>query len=392
MQILSSRRGRTRVTRARHLTLPAIALAALAALPASIFILGATITEAKTPGSTYCFYGKCHRVKSITETESLVGQDVTLSASFYDSCKKDRYNPCGLTSSGEVFRPEQPDNAASPIYPDGTKLLVWSPVTGEAVVVRVNNAGPYWGNRKLDVSRAAAERLGFKGQGVAQLKVRVIDAPGKEEATYRKNRKYEPVPGYIGKYASLDEASTAMAAMMAVDALATTVKTPAPKVAAAAARAELVAKSKPSYVAKAKPKTVANKTVAKATSQPLSAEIPIPVIKEIIQLTETVFGIQQPTRPKAVAARKVPRPVAVAKRPTRAKPTAQQLAAAKQRRLAKAKKSTAVAAVRKPPPKPSPVADAPNDMSIFSRHAKDRIGSKPQRQAEDVARGNRRPS
>lgn len=167
--------------------------------------------EAKTPGKTYCFHGKCHRVKTIAETEALVGSEETLVASHYDSCKRDRHNPCGLTSSGEVFDSEAPDNAASPIYPDGTTLLVWSPDTRASVVLRVNNAGPYWGNRRLDVSRRAAEVLGFAGNGIATLKIRVIDAPTAEEATYKRKRKYDPVPGFIGQYASLDEAQSGAA-------------------------------------------------------------------------------------------------------------------------------------------------------------------------------------
>ena len=190
------------------------ALAFLTALLAIGPTDGSDLAEAKTPGQTYCFFGTCHRVKSITETEALVGSEETLKSSFYDACEHDRLNPCGLTSSGEVFRPNLPDNAASPIYPDGTTLLVWSPETREAAVVRVNNAGPYWGQRKLDVSRATAERLGFKDRGVADLRVRVIDAPNSEEATYRKGRKYHALPGYIGQYASLEAAHKGMAAAM----------------------------------------------------------------------------------------------------------------------------------------------------------------------------------
>src|SRR5262249_35786668 len=154
---------------------------------------------------SYCFYGKCHRVKTVEETEALIGAEETIMASHYDSCKRDRYNPCGLTSSGAVFDSEAPDNAASPVYPDGTTVLVWSPETKVSLVLRINNAGPYWGDRKLDVSRKAAEVLGFAGNGVAKLKLRVIDAPTAEEATYKKNRNYDPVPGYIGEYASADE-------------------------------------------------------------------------------------------------------------------------------------------------------------------------------------------
>lgn len=177
---------------------------------------GGLIDEAgaKEPGARHCFYGTCHRVKTIAETEAMVGKEMRLAASFYDSCKKDRYNPCGLTSSGEVFHPHTADNAASPDLPDGTILLVRNPANGQAAVVRVNNAGPYWGNRKLDLSRAAAEKLGFVHRGVAQLEVRVIKAPTPTEARYKKHRRYDPVPGHIGRFASSDQAHLTVAMAM----------------------------------------------------------------------------------------------------------------------------------------------------------------------------------
>ena len=133
---------------------------------------------------------------------------------------RDRYNPCGLTSSGEQFHSDRADNTASPIYPDGTTLLVWSPDNERALVVRVNNAGPYWGNRKLDLSRAAAEKLGFEHNGVAKVHVRVIKAPEPHEARYVHNRVYPPVPGDIGQYASLGAAQTGMAVALALQASA----------------------------------------------------------------------------------------------------------------------------------------------------------------------------
>ncbi|WP_083509639.1 septal ring lytic transglycosylase RlpA family protein [Hyphomicrobium sulfonivorans] len=184
------------------------------AIPATVI----SSAEAKTPGKTYCFVGKCHRVKTIAETEALVGKEQSVVASHYDDCKKDRYNPCGLTSSGERFHPDRPDNTASPVYPDGTTLLVWNPNNKRALVVRVNNAGPYWGNRTLDLSRAAAEKLGFAGQGVAKLKMKVVKAPEAHEARYKKNRNYDPVPGDIGQYASITDAHRGMAVVMAFKA------------------------------------------------------------------------------------------------------------------------------------------------------------------------------
>ncbi|MGH7634942.1 MAG: septal ring lytic transglycosylase RlpA family protein, partial [Gemmatimonadaceae bacterium] len=189
MMVLSKTRRAKRVRLAR-IGLSASALAAMALTPA----------VAKTPGSTYCYHGTCHRVKTIEETQALVGVEETIVASHYDDCSRDRYNPCGLTSSGERFHPERPDNTASPIYPDGTTLLVWSPENERALIVRVNNAGPYWGDRELDLSRAAAEKLGFEKSGVAKVRVRVIKAPDTAEAKYVENRNYPPVPGDIGQY------------------------------------------------------------------------------------------------------------------------------------------------------------------------------------------------
>ncbi len=205
-------------TWAKHVRLASIATIATAIAAVAIPAATSTPVEAKTPGKTYCFVGKCHRVKTIDETSALVGVEQSVTASHYDDCSKDRYNPCGLTSSGERFHPDRPDNTASPIYPDGTQLLVWSPKSNRALVVRVNNAGPYWGNRTLDLSRAAAEKLGFEGEGVANLKLKVIKAPEVAETQYKKNREYDPVPGDIGQYASLDDAQRGMAVVLAFKA------------------------------------------------------------------------------------------------------------------------------------------------------------------------------
>ncbi len=194
----------------------------LTGLAVAAFGFGGTAStaDAKGPGQTYCFYKKCHRVKTIAETQALVGRDLRIVASHYDSCKKDRFNPCGLTSSGERFAPERADNAASPVLPDGTVALVWSKQTKEAIVIRINNAGPYWGNRQLDLSRAAARKLGIGGVG--EVTLRVLRAPTPAEARYAKNRRYDPVPGPIGQFASLDEAHSTMSIMVAQGSPGTT--------------------------------------------------------------------------------------------------------------------------------------------------------------------------
>lgn len=132
---------------------------------------------AKTPGKTYCINNVCHRVKTRVEMDQLIGHEEVVTASYYDDCKVDAHNPCTALSSGEDFRPDLPDNAASPVYPNGTILVLSNPLTGKEVLVRINNSGPYKQGRLLDVSRAAAEALGFVKRGTAKLKVTVISGP-----------------------------------------------------------------------------------------------------------------------------------------------------------------------------------------------------------------------
>ncbi len=185
----------------RRLALPAL-LGAAATL-----IVGVAIpptADAKSPGTRYCFHGLCYRVGTLAQTDTLVGWRGYVLASYYDSCHRDPLNPCGLTSSGAVFRADRPDNAASPLLPDGTVILAYNPKTGDASVLRVNNAGPYSGERKLDVSRAAAEKLGFSKQGTARLVIIVLQSPTKSEASYVRRRVYPAVPGYIGSFATAD--------------------------------------------------------------------------------------------------------------------------------------------------------------------------------------------
>ena len=194
--------------------------------------------QAKTPGKTYCFLRVCHRVLTLSETRRRVGKRHPVIASHYNDCRRDRFNPCGLTSSGAVFRANQPDNAASPIYPNGTRLLVWNPRNKRTVEVRINNAGPYWGRRTLDLSRAAADKLGFRRQGVARLMVQVLSAPTRRQARYRRYRKYAPVRGYVGRFASMDAAARAVTGWTRVPRIAGLTPTlPVPR-AVAIARAE----------------------------------------------------------------------------------------------------------------------------------------------------------
>lgn len=64
--------------------------------------------------------------------------------------------------------------AAHKQLPFGTKLLVKNRRTGNTCIVRVNDRGPYHGNRVIDLSMGAAKKLNMLSQGVAMVDVVVL--------------------------------------------------------------------------------------------------------------------------------------------------------------------------------------------------------------------------
>ena len=83
-------------------------------------------------------------------------------------------------ANGEIFRADDPTVVAHKYLPFGTKLWLTNPDTGISQKAVVKDRGPFLkdkaGNytRDLDVSAAAAKRLGFLEKGVTRLKVTVL--------------------------------------------------------------------------------------------------------------------------------------------------------------------------------------------------------------------------
>ncbi len=102
-----------------------------------------------------------------------------------------------LTANGEVFDMTSL-TAAHPTLPLPCYVRVTNTGNGKSLIVRVNDRGPYHGNRVLDVSHRAATLLDFKNSGVARVRVEYVGrAPleGSDDnqlvATLRTN---EPAP------------------------------------------------------------------------------------------------------------------------------------------------------------------------------------------------------
>jgi rare lipoprotein A len=77
------------------------------------------------------------------------------------------------TSSGELFDMNAL-TAAHKTLPFGTMLEVTNLANGKKVIVRVNDRGPFVDTRELDVSKAAAAKLGMIETGTARVSIRKI--------------------------------------------------------------------------------------------------------------------------------------------------------------------------------------------------------------------------
>ncbi|MDB5616583.1 septal ring lytic transglycosylase RlpA family protein [Tardiphaga sp.] len=78
-----------------------------------------------------------------------------------------------LTANGEVFDMTSL-TAAHPTLPIPSYARVTNISNGKSLIVRVNDRGPYHGNRLIDVSNRAAELLEFKGNGIAKVRVEYV--------------------------------------------------------------------------------------------------------------------------------------------------------------------------------------------------------------------------
>ncbi|MXO74182.1 septal ring lytic transglycosylase RlpA family protein [Altererythrobacter aerius] len=78
------------------------------------------------------------------------------------------------TASGEAFS-NSALTAAHRTLPFGTKLRVTNPANGKSVVVRINDRGPFHGNRVLDLSKTAAVTLGLVQRGSGRVNFALHD-------------------------------------------------------------------------------------------------------------------------------------------------------------------------------------------------------------------------
>jgi peptidoglycan lytic transglycosylase len=89
-------------------------------------------------------------------------------ASWYRGASRDRSSPQDLV-------------AAHRSLPFGTFVQVTAIDTGQYVVVRINDRGPFGRGRIIDLSRAAADQLGMRYDGVARVRLELAGSAAADE-------------------------------------------------------------------------------------------------------------------------------------------------------------------------------------------------------------------
>jgi len=83
------------------------------------------------------------------------------------------------TSSGETYD-QNAMTAAHTVLPLPTYVEVTNLSDGRKVVVRVNDRGPFHGERIIDLSYVAALKLGIVQGGTARVRVKALDPPARD--------------------------------------------------------------------------------------------------------------------------------------------------------------------------------------------------------------------
>ncbi len=77
-------------------------------------------------------------------------------------------------SNGELFDMNDDSTCAHKWLPFGTRLRLTRLDTGKSIIVTVTDRGPYVEGRHVDLSRAAAIKLGMLNDGVVECQIKVL--------------------------------------------------------------------------------------------------------------------------------------------------------------------------------------------------------------------------
>lgn len=139
----------------------------------------------------------------VSDTPVLVGQPYTINGRTYTPSDPSHYDEVGLasfygdelagrpTANGESFRPSG-ISAAHRTLPLPSYVEVTALDTGRTILVRINDRGPFAGDRIIDLSIGAARQLGIVEQGVSPVRVRRVHPVDSDRARLRAGQPAQP--------------------------------------------------------------------------------------------------------------------------------------------------------------------------------------------------------
>ncbi|NHO64360.1 septal ring lytic transglycosylase RlpA family protein [Aestuariicella hydrocarbonica] len=162
--------------------------------------------------SPYTVLGKSYRV--LPDSRGFVQEG---EASWYGNKFHGR-----RTSNGEVYS-MYGMTAAHKTLPIPSYVRVTNLENGRQVVVRVNDRGPFHGGRIIDLTYAAASKLGYLNKGTARVRVETVEPAGAQTGAS------VAVSYPVAPSAGVQQALVATAQSTSVVESAATVKAPAPR-------------------------------------------------------------------------------------------------------------------------------------------------------------------
>ena len=120
---------------------------------------------------------------------SKVGNPYKVSGKWYYPKEEHGYDAVGIASwYGKQFHGKPTANgetynmnsltAAHKTLPLPTNVKVTNLQNGRSIIVRVNDRGPFVGDRLIDLSRRAAQILGFTNQGTTKVRIQALNGRG----------------------------------------------------------------------------------------------------------------------------------------------------------------------------------------------------------------------
>ena len=181
----------------------------------STFVLISLLTACGAPayrGNTYEQQGRQTAAGGIYK----IGTPYQILGGWYYPRENTNYDETGIaswygskfhgrrTANGEIFDMNLL-TAAHPTLPMPVRARVTNLENGKSIIVRINDRGPFAKDREIDLSRKAAEVLGFRDKGTTQVRVQYLGRAPLYDSAGRLIRGQEPATFIAEKPRTPDE-------------------------------------------------------------------------------------------------------------------------------------------------------------------------------------------